>query len=54
MAPGRRPHTGGGYCYNARLATTKGGDPVRDSKGKSDLHGSDSGFTRSVRSFGRQ
>ena len=32
----------------------KGGDPVRDRLGTTDLQGSDSGSTRNVRSVGRQ
>jgi hypothetical protein len=32
-----------------RLATLKGGDPVRNQEGNVDLHGSDSGSTRNVR-----
>jgi hypothetical protein len=37
-----------------RLATLKGGDPVRDYQGNTDLQGSNSGSTRSVVEFGRQ
>ena len=36
-----------------RLATLKGGDPVRDYQGNTDLQGSNSGSTRSVIEFGR-